>query len=84
MLAYTLVLGTSNVDRDREKIAFNFCGFAVLMKCDKSLLLAKRFQCAQGCHKDVPPYSALPVALMLEVLVFFEDGLESGFCLLLK
>lgn len=72
---YTFVLATSNVDRDRGKIAFNFCVIAVLMKCGESLLLAKGFECAQSCHRDVPPYRALPVSLMLEVLVFSEDDL---------
>lgn len=84
LCVYTLVLGTSNVDRDREKIVFNFCVIAVLMKCDENLLLAKGFECVQSCHRDVPPYRALPLALMLEVLFFSEDGLESAFCLLLQ
>lgn len=53
---------------DREKIAFNFCVIAVLMKCGESLLLEKGFECAQSCHRDVPPYRALPVALMLKFL----------------
>lgn len=84
LLVYTLVLATSNVDRDTGKIAFNFCVIAVLMKCRENLLLAKGFECAQSCHRGVPPHGALPVALMLEVLVLSKGGLESGICLLLK
>lgn len=40
---------------ETDKIAFNFCVIAVLMKCGEKLLLAEGFECAQSYHRDVPP-----------------------------